>query len=89
MDNLIYQSPLVVNSQLPTVEKVVTDDTTITRYVGFAAMGAAGIYSPRFSVLRITENGDTGVTMYEWANGTQARMLPFAGCEDYEYSFLK
>ncbi|MDR0873994.1 MAG: hypothetical protein LBN27_11110 [Prevotellaceae bacterium] len=58
------------------------------QYLGFAELGTKTLDDAKFSILRITEDEDTGMTLYQWANGRRDYDLPFSGYADYEYLFL-
>ncbi|MBR2618563.1 MAG: hypothetical protein IKC81_04590 [Paludibacteraceae bacterium] len=64
------------------------NETHHVQYLGYARRGTKNLDEARYCILRIACDKATGITTYEWSNGSLERNVPFTDRENIEYSFL-
>ncbi len=88
-DNIIFSASSEQAALNAAITKHICGEQFETNYVGYAARGAQSADDAKFAILRTITDLQTKTTTYMWANGSLERKLPFTGCENLEYSFLK
>lgn len=64
------------------------NDTHHIQYIGYAKRGTTNLDEARFCILRISCDKQTGITTYQWSNGSLQRNVAFSERENISYHFL-
>lgn len=64
------------------------NETHHVQYLGYARRGTKNLDEANFCILRIACDKATGITTYQWSNGSLQRNVAFSERENIDYQFL-
>lgn len=88
MDNIIFRPNTSIKAEPICVSAEECTDTHHIQYIGYARRGTKTLDDAKFCILRIKHEKETGITTYQWSNGSLERNVPFTDRKNIEYLFL-
>ncbi len=85
IDNIIFkpgkEEPVCVVAEA-------SNETHHIQYMGYARRGTTNLDEDKFCILRVACDKQTGITTYQWSNGSLQRNVAFSERENVSYNFL-
>lgn len=88
IDNIVFRSGIDVYTEPMAVVAETCNEDQHIQYIGYAKRGCQSIEDKKFCIVRVMCNRQTGITTYQYSNGSLERNVAFSERETLNYQFL-